>query len=197
MSKKSEKRAHKKALAQQKFTENKARFVERVVIDHQPTQVVTPSVIIKPHLAPHLERDIAKTEKKPKVIQDGSRFCSRVTWCISRADRTEHWSWGESRNWEAHEWTLTIRPAFDSFEKLTWGEIDGLSSDTGHKLHHGHEIGDLIEEAQERWRYLNLEQYDSVFRFRLGNMPRAWGFIVQSHFYFVWWDRNHSIYPTN
>lgn len=27
--------------------------------------------------------------------------------------------------------------------------------------------------------------------------PRlAWGFIVQAHFHFVWWDREHSLYPT-
>lgn len=197
MGKKSEERERRKACALEKFEASKAASIAKITANHQPRQMVKPFVDDKPRLAPHLGRTIAPAERSPKAIKDGSRFSSRVTWCISKADRAEHWSWGEPRNWEEREWTLTIGPAFNNFESLTWGEIDRLSSDTGHKLHHGHEIGDLIGEAQDRWRYLNLDQYDFVFRFRLGNLPRAWGFIVQSHFYFVWWDRNHSIYLTS
>jgi hypothetical protein len=85
-----------------------------------------------------------------------------------------------------------------SLEGLTWQEIDRQASGSGHKLHHGHEIGDLIVEAQERWAHLELDEYDAVFRFRIGGQKkRAWGYIVQAHFHFVWWDRNHSIYPTS
>jgi hypothetical protein len=83
----------------------------------------------------------------------------------------------------------------NNLAQLTWGEVDQFSSDAGHKMHHGHEISDLVEEAQERWRRLGLEQYDSVFRFRLGGTRRFWGVIVQGHFYGVWWDRVHAIYP--
>lgn len=197
MSKKSDAREAKKLLAQEKFEAGKAALLAKVAIDQQPRQIVTPSLDKAPRVAPHLAREAAKAAQIPKAIMDGSRFGSRVTWCITKADQQDSWSWGEPRKWSQEEWDTMIHPAFQQFEQLTWQEIDNASSDSRHKMHHGHEVGDLIEEAQERWRQLNLYEYDSVFRFRLGGQKRrAWGFIVQAHFNFVWWDREHNIYPT-
>jgi len=52
---------------------------------------------------------------------------------------------------------------------------------------------DHIDKPKDRWRELDLEQFESIFRFRLGDQKRrTWGFIVQAHFHMVWWDRNHS-----
>lgn len=197
MGKKSDARELRKTLAQAKFEDSKATFVAKVNDDHQPRQIAEPPTDDAPRLAPHLARAVAAVEKTPKAIKDGSRFGSPVSWCTTRADCQDSWSWGEIRAWSQDEWENIIHPPFREFEQLTWREIDLFSSDTGHKMHHGHEISDLIGEAQARWRNLNLEQYDSVFRFRLGGQKRrAWGFIVQAHFHFVWWDRDHSIYPT-
>lgn len=198
MGKKSDARALRKALAQEKFDASKTALLAKVDAQQQPRHIVATPINDSPRLAPHLARAAAlEAENVPKAIEDGSRFGSRVTWCISKADRQENWSWGEAREWSPEEWDSVIQPPFHQFAQLTWKEIDQFSSDTGHKMHHGHEVGDLINEAQARWRQLNLEQYDSVFRFRLGGQRRrAWGYIVQAHFHFVWWDREHSIYPT-
>jgi hypothetical protein len=196
MGKRSDARAQRKAAQQARFEASKPSLIAKVGIDRTPKNVIDPAVENTPRLAPHLERAAANTPRSPKATQDGSRFGSRVTWCISKADRIDQWSWGESRDWLEDEWVSVIEPAFVSFEKLTWGDIDKFSSETGHKMHHGHEIGDLITEAQRRWLSLELEQYETIFRFRLGGTRRAWGFLVQSHFHFVWWDREHSLYPT-
>lgn len=195
MGNKRDARKAKKIRAQKKFEASKPAFLAKVTIDApKPRQIVTSSLDSSPRVAPHLAREVAKT---PKTDMDGSRFGSRVTWCITKADREDNWSWSEPRQWSDEEWDNTIYPPLHQFEQLTWQEIDQFSSDTGHKMHHGHEVGDLINEAQDRWRQINLEEYDSVFRFRLGGQKRrAWGFIVQSHFYFIWWDREHKIYPT-
>lgn len=153
------------------------------------------------HFAPHLERqqlqDIAKV--LPTSTLKASRFPSKVTWCISKADQEEYWSWGESRAWNINEWNSEIEPKFIDFAKLTWKEIDSFSSDTGHKMHHGHELNDLHDEAQERWLlYLELDEFsDNIFRFRLGNMQRAWGYILQAHFFLVWYERKHIIYTVD
>lgn len=185
-------------LAQEKFEASKTSLLAKVDSQQQPRYIVATPVNDLPHLAPHLARAAAlDAEKAPKAIEDGSRFGSRVTWCASKADRRENWSWGEAREWSQEEWDRVLQPPLQQFAQLTWREIDQFSSDTGHKMHHGHEVGDLISEAQVRWRQLELEQYDSVFRFRLGGQrSRAWGFIVQAHFHLVWWDREHSIFPT-
>jgi hypothetical protein len=86
-------------------------------------------------------------------------------------------------------------PTLNPFSGLTWGEIDGLASGPSHKMHHSHEIRHLIEDAKQRWISLSLEQFDTVFRFRMTGTKRAWGYVVQAHFHLVWWDRHHSIYP--
>lgn len=197
MGKKSDAREAKKFLAQEKFEASKAALLTKVKFDQQPRQIATPSLDRAPCVAPHLARAAAKAAQTPKAIVDGSRFDSHVTWCTTKADLQDSWSWGEPRKWSQEEWDTIIHPPFQQLEQLTWQEIDKLSSDTGHKMHHGHEVGDLIDEAQKRWLQLNLEEFDSVFRFRLGGQKRrAWGFIVQAHFNFVWWDREHNIYPT-
>jgi hypothetical protein len=198
MGKKSDARAQRRALAQEKFEASKSSFLAKVDADHQPRLAVSLSDNDIPRLAPHLARALAvDAERQPKTAQDGSRFASRVTWCVNKADLSGSWSWGEDRKWSPEEWDNIIHPPLLEFSKLTWQEIDRFSSDTGHKMHHSHEVGDLIDEAQDRWRDLELEQYDSVFRFRMGGQKRrAWGFVVQAHFHFVWWDREHSIYPT-
>lgn len=150
------------------------------------------------NLAPHLERQNLEAAAKtvPTSTLKKSRFSSNVTWCISKADQLDHWSWGESRAWNTTEWDSDIEPKFIDFTKLTWKEIDSFSSDTGHKMHHSHELNDLHEEAQERWLlYLELDEFsDNIFRFRLGNTQRAWGYILQAHFFLVWYERKHIIY---
>ena len=196
MGKRSDARAQRKAEAQARFEASKPALLAKVEEMTSPRRWREPLVDPAPRLAPHLEHALAN-ERVPRAREDGGRFDARMTWCITRADRADHWSWGEPRAWTPDEWMDTIHPPMRDLAALTWGEIDRQNSGTGHKMHHTHEVGDLIDEAQARWRHLDLEQYDSVFRFRLGGQKRrAWGFIVQAHFHFVWWDREHSLYPT-
>lgn len=195
MGKKSEAREARKAEQLAKFEQSKAALLSKVSIDPQPKTALDTAVDPAPRIAPHLARAAAQAEKQPKAIADGGRFDSQVTWCITRADRAGRWSWHEDRAWTENEWNQTISPAFSQFEKMTWRQVDSFSSETGHKMHHGHEVSDLVKEAQVRWVALDLEQFDTVFRFRLGGTRRAWGYVVQAHFHMVWWERRHRIYP--
>lgn len=185
-------------LAQKKFEASKESFVAKVNATYQPKTIVEPSNDELPRLAPHLARakEAEKAELQPKALKDGSRFSSRISWCCTNADLKDSWSWGELRAWDPKEWDEIIHPPFKEFEKLTWQEVDSHSSDSGHKKHHSHDVADLCQEAQERWKALDFEQFDTIFRFRIGNVERVWGFILQAHFYIVWWDRRHNIYPT-
>lgn len=65
------------------------------------------------------------------------------------------------------------------------GEIQSQLSDTSHLMHHDHAISDLCPGAQQRWRNLGYEEFGILFRFRLGNLKRAWDTVVQSHFFMV------------
>lgn len=194
MGKKAEARAKRQEEERQKQAAKNAALAERLD-PRQPKVAAAPANDAAPRVAPHVARALAEQAKQPRALV-GSRLGHRVTWCVTKGDQDGQWSWGEQRAWQPHEWTGVIHPAFQHFAGLTWGEVDALSSDGGHKMHHGHELGDLIPEVQHRWAELKLGEYDSVFRFRLGGTRRAWGYILQAHFFMVWWDRDHSFYPT-
>ncbi len=118
-----------------------------------------------------------------------------VTWCIRRSDVHGAWSWGDARQWTDEEWCDDIVPKFGEFEKLLWHEVHAQSSESGHAMHHTHELHEVNAEAQARWLELGLEEFDTLFRFRLGGQKRFWGFRLGAHFFGVWWDRSHRIYP--
>jgi len=48
--------------------------------------------------------------------------------------------------------------------------------------------------SQQRLSQRQLDGFD-VFRFRLGNTERLWGFINEAVFYPAWRDPDHSVYP--
>lgn len=190
-----EERARRRALKQEKFENGRGALVAKVKGDDTPKTAVAPDEVRTARLAPHLLRKVESDEanKEPKL--GGSRFASRVQWCVTKKDTEGQWCWGDARAWTQAEWTETLGPAFEGFQQLTWAEIDALGSDSGHKMHHSQELWELHEEAQGRWSYLGLEEFaDTIFRFRVGNTRRAWGFVLQAHFYMVWYDRQHKIY---
>lgn len=197
MGARSDKRAARKALADAKFEASKAAIIARVGDLSQPTKQFTVDVDDSPRVAPHLARKAAEVASLPKTIVEGSRFSSSMTYCVSRKDHHGSWSWLEPRAWTDAEWSEDIEPPMANFSGLTWGEIDALGSGSGHKMHHSHETAQLVEEAKQRWISLGLEQFDTVFRFRMSGTKRAWGYVVQAHFHMVWWDRHHSIYPVS
>lgn len=136
----------------------------------------------------------ARSSKNPDSIMS-----DKITWCVTRSDIVGSWTWGVGRAWSNDDWDHLIEPALAEFNNLSWAEA--LSQITGgkngrHRKHHDMDVGDLIEEAQDRWKKVGLEQYDTSFRFRLGGTRRLWGFRIKSHFHVVWWDPTHGIYPT-
>ncbi|WP_133117402.1 hypothetical protein [Paramylibacter kogurei] len=163
-------RAERKHIAAAKKAEKNARLVTTVVQEN----------IKKP-----------RKNKNPDSI-----FAMHMSWCLDYADRECSWSWGCQRDWTEAEWAENIKPKLDEWSKLTWKEIDEFSSDTGHKMHHNMDCDVICEEAQLRLLEIELDG-DVIFRFRLGNKLRLWGFRKLQEFQIVWYDRQHKIYPTD
>ena len=134
--------------------------------------------------------------KQVRVGADpNSVFGMKMTWTHEAYDREGAWTWGVNREWAPEDWETIIKPKLENWANLTWGEIDGHSSDTGHKLHHTMQTDAICDEAQ--YRMVAIEKYsDIVFRFRLGNKRRLWGFRTIAHFEILWFDPTHQIYPT-
>lgn len=197
MSKK-EAREQRKAEKESKKAEKIAKF-KKSLLDNCPSQTPRLHALPNSEKEPKADTDIFPLLKKkqPKSELICSRFSLNMSWCAQHADIKDSWSWGEDRQWDKSEWSDNILPSLNNLESLLWKEIDQMSSDSGHKMHHGHEMADLCQEAQDRWNALELSQFDEVFRFRLGNKKRAWGVIIRSHFHLIWYERYHNIYPVS
>lgn len=118
-----------------------------------------------------------------------------MAWTIDAADRDGRWSWGVDREWGDQAWADIIEPKLKEFEQLLWREIEAQTTDTGHRSHHPMDVDQICKESQERLVELQ-HSHDTIYRFRLGNKRRLWGFRIVNVFETLWYDPNHKIYPT-
>jgi hypothetical protein len=99
-----------------------------------------------------------------------------MAWTIDRADRKEAWSWGP-REWGDEAWTAVIQPKLIQFQAMYWREIEAARTDTGHRMHHSMPTDIIHSECRDRLSYLDIDN-DEIYRFRLGNRRRLWGFRI-------------------
>ncbi len=129
-------------------------------------------------------------------VNPGSIYGQLMTWTIERADVEGNWSWDQPRQWTEVEWQEVILPKLQSFSGLTWSELCNAVTGSGHHSHHSMETDIICEEAQ--YRLVELDMYaDSIFRFRLSNKRRLWGFRLATNFQIIWYDPEHNIYPVD
>lgn len=156
----------------------------------------------------NLSNPVSKTDRElaikklPKFIEKPSIYNEKMTWCPSMADVEGSWDWGEERRWSEDEWTNEILRELDPLRDITWSQIAQFETGEGkrgkkrRKRHHPQEISTINQDARARWSEIGLELFDTAYRFRLGGTKRAWGLQYGSHFYLVWYERHHMIYPT-
>lgn len=121
-----------------------------------------------------------------------------MSWTIENADRAGAWSFGVQRDWPQETWDGQLQPKLVEWERLTWAEIDALTTGTKdrHKMHHSMDVEAICDEAQLRLMELNNSD-ESIFRFRMGGKPRLWGFRRVAVFHVLWFDPTHQIYPVD
>jgi len=152
----------------------------------------------------------ASTPKGPLVVAAGAaKTCPKrllgvadngdglhPTWRFSLLDH-EHkdgWWWPD----DPAEYLVIMR-FLGEMERLTWKQIRAQMTGGNRRrgaLHKDIPVGSLCVAAQERLIDLQLDDFDQMFRFRRGNLPRLWGVILDSVFYPIWWDPEHKICPS-
>jgi hypothetical protein len=144
---------------------------------------------------------LADSTKQVRLGADpGSVFQMQMRWTVSEADQTGAWSWGVTRKWTDDDWDSALHPKLLEFEKLTWAEIESHAygnEGKRHRAHHGMESDQVCGEAQDRLHELERDYPETLFRFRLGNLPRLWGVRVVNEFQVLWYDPTHKIYPVD
>lgn len=138
----------------------------------------------------------------PKFTDKPAIYSTKMTWCTKVSDTEGNWSWKEPRKWTDEEWQHELERELGSLTQMTWSEIARLETGEGkrrnrRKRHHPQAVATITDEAKIRWAELQLDQFDTAYRFRLGGTKRAWGFQYGSHFCLVWYERHHKIYPTS
>lgn len=123
---------------------------------------------------------------------DDTRDGKRPKWRLSLLDLEHAGSW----SWSVDEDALRKIIVFlTEMERLTWTQIKMQIGGSGHKKHHSQLVDTLCPEARRRLRELQLDDFDEMFRFRVGSALRLWGILDDDVFYPVWWDAGHQVYP--
>jgi hypothetical protein len=116
-------------------------------------------------------------------------------WRVSLLDlgHTDGWSWGV----DAAAMRKIVQ-FLTEMERLTWTEVRAQMArgkkraGLKHKFIPAENVCNL---AQQRLAEIKLDEFDQLFRFRLGNFERLWGVIHEHTFYPVWWDPDHKVCP--
>ena len=203
-------RRQKKLEKQQKSLDKAAKLAERLgsyVKEPRSAAEVPKLIRSKDDRTPRSGVQVDDSIKKPRLTTDPTEAFAHlhVTWCSTNSDTEGEWTWGESRNWSEKEWDTDIVAGLDEIKRNTWHDvIFNHKVKVGRKKkkklvakHHSQEVSTLCAEAQERWKQQDLTEYDTAFRFRFGGTKRAWGIRLGGHFYLIWWERLHKIYPVN
>jgi hypothetical protein len=136
----------------------------------------------------------AKRYPKRLLGIDGEADSQHPLWRLSLLDleHVEGWSWA------IDEASLRKIVAFlAEMERLTWKEVRAqLTGGRRRGAKHKYIPADhLCPTAQRRLGELELDDFDEMFRFRLGNFERLWGVIRDGVFYAIWWDPRHQVCP--
>jgi hypothetical protein len=145
-----------------------------------------------------IARVLAELPPKREVrlgVDPASIYQMLMTWTATRADVVGNWSWGP-RCWDLLSWDDIIAPKLANFQTMRWHEIEAAITDSGHHAHHSMPVEVICDECQ--MRLLELEKLDGdIYRFRLGNRRRLWGFRILQNFEILWYDPEHNVYPTD
>lgn len=87
---------------------------------------------------------------------------------------------------------MEIHPKIKNFENKRWKEI---LSDEG-KRNHEVSVSQICKDAQNRLSQIDLEDVEKLVSLRLTGRQRLWGIRSESFFRVLWWDPNHSVYPS-
>lgn len=141
-------------------------------------------------------RPVANNKAVPFIATADESYREKlVRWTVSELD--------DNSGIEGCRWNLTSKEAIelltflDTVSKKTWKECLAETVMSGGKKrarNHDHEVSELGKAAQNRIKQLS-EAEERIFRFRLSNKTRLWGFRSGDLFRVLWYDPEHKVYP--
>jgi hypothetical protein len=127
--------------------------------------------------------------KRPSTggIDPDSAADRYMAWRLSHVDMDGDWGWG---NLASHH-VEALHVKLVDIEALTLGE---LMARRGTKQV---SVENLPSPAQKRLQAIRRDDVDELWELRFTGTQRIWGVIQGSIFYFLWWDPDHTVYPSH
>jgi tetrahydromethanopterin S-methyltransferase subunit G len=85
-----------------------------------------------------------------------------------------------------------IRRRLSELEKLTWGEILIQQKHWNHTV----QTEKLCKQAKDQLIEMRMDDLDEIVSLRLSNLERVWGVRLEGAMTLLWWDPDHSVWPT-
>ena len=134
-------------------------------------------------------------KKQVRLRQDPSSYSeSTIAWRIRLLDRVhDEWGWHLPKDSDKeHTIWSRIHNALKSYETMSWATIDKKHSC------HSWSVTDLPKKAQEGLlrQGLKLEQLEGLYQLAVGSKGRIFGIRDRNLFSILWWDSEHTVFPT-
>jgi hypothetical protein len=127
-------------------------------------------------------------EKRPATSGQTSWNDEHPSWRVAQLELVDQFGWYTL----SRDKLLDIRKHLAEFESMTWNEISVKAK----YFHHAIPVNNIISVAQKRLEVMGLHMLDELFRFRLANMERVWGYRDRGTMHLLWWDPDHKICPS-
>lgn len=127
--------------------------------------------------------------KTPTAVSDPTEYRSRkIAWRVGKIDLA-HAKWG-GKIITGTDWWQKLHGRLKNLESMTWAEIE--------KDRHSHafEVRHLCKDAQDRLLELKLQTIDTLYQIHVNGPGRLWGIREGALLSILWWDPNHTVYPT-
>jgi len=107
-------------------------------------------------------------------------------WRSDRLDWESPWCWSALNIKTAFS---EIVPKLHEFESMTWAQVEGPTGS------HFIDCDKLCKDAQDRLAKIQ-ENAEQLFSLRIAGKYRVWGVREIATLRLLWWDPDHSVYPT-
>ena len=131
------------------------------------------------------------SEPKRQVVLDTEHSdvqSRRLVWRFSEVDRGGDWPPSEIGG----QALGGLLEKMASYESMTIGEVFCPGSEHGKK----YAVDSLPPSTRKRLGEIERDDETEIARLRCGGKPRLYGFLREHVFHVVWWDAEHSVFPS-
>src|SRR5207253_5179337 len=112
----------------------------------------------------------------------------RPGWQLSQADRQGRWA----VRLDDEAVIATLYRALHDFDSCSWAELQRGADPRAKQI----DVERLCKAARDRLVVLGLDGEEVLWELRVSGTRRIWGMRQKATFRVLWWDPDHTVYPS-